>query len=879
MNRTFLALLALPFGVTACALNLAEQPAYYEDWAPPSLSGISRAEESGNVGGGVVTLAGSGFGDDANQVIVLFGDANAEILSIDDSTLQVRVPAGPIRGGAVRVRVATERGYADLTGGYTYAIDDMYADQSAYVQVNNYWESCLGGMSDAGFNGPAGCADIAYVGTAGIDGQAQGLEFRWPRFHTEGVGFLGATDESHGEWAFERPGVSAYASGIEELRRDIGRVWFQNDVWKGNKVSCVNLDSTASYTYGGGVEGFEEPYVQGGDALPASRDQLSCPEGQVAYARDVLEYCPTPGGDAFLYKPDWPIARNFFAGSREGNEAADVVFNAPEVGIRDVTLTVPESIRVRGPQGFVSPFASSTPEDYDNSLWGVSTLETCFDDGDGVEDGDDVALRLEWDVSDVKLRKVVSDSDGKVKAARSYVRVTLTAMSLNWFGTSNYPVKATIVVADDENEDGNGVAHVDIPASVLYQFPSTVNPEAGGGGLGGGLVQAALNPSRSDYGYLLLSVERVTDFALATEQAGRDLVVSYATGDFGFYNWTNPVDAAACENCTDDDNDGWADGLDPDCGSGSEEAGFGTTACNNGTDDDGDGVADAQDPDCEGPDDTDEAAPITGCNNGTDDDVDGWIDALDPDCAVGSDELGLGTTACNNGVDDNRDGRVDVDDEDCASGAGLDEGAMDMSCTDGLDNDGDGWLDESDPDCAGGAGPEAGFGVTACNDGEDNGDGDGVADADDPQCVTAAHDDEAALPVGWTCTDGSDDDGDGWVDSADPDCGTGVDELGLGGTACNDGVDNDGDGVSDALDADCADAVDDDEAAPVVVTACQDGDDNDADGWTDAADPDCAVGDEELGFGTGTCNDGEDNDSDGDKDAADSQCVDALATE
>ncbi len=879
MNRTFLALLALPFGVTACALNQADAPAYYEDWAPPSLSGISRAEEAGNVGGGVVTLSGGGFGDDASQVIVLFGDANAEILSLDDSRIEVRVPPGPIRGGSVRVRVATEGGYADLSGGYAYTIDDMYADQSAYVQVNNYWESCLGGRSEEGFNGPAGCADIAYVGTAGIDGQAQGLDFRWPRFHSEGVGFLGATDESHGDWAFERPGVSAFAAGIDELRRDVGRIWFQNDTWKGNKVSCVNLDSTATYAYGGGVEGFEEPYVQGGDALPSARDQLSCDDGDVAYERDVLEFCPTPGGEAFLYKPDWPVARNFFAGDRDSIEPADVVFNAPEVGIRDVGLTVPESIRVRGTQGFVSPFASSTPDDYDNSLWGISTLATCFDDGDGVEDGDDVAMRLEWNVSDVKLRKVVADSDGKVKSARSYVRVTLTAMSLNWFGTSNYPVKATLVVADDENEDENGVAHVDVPASVLYQFPTTVNPESGSSGLGGGRVQTALDPARSDYGYLVVSIERVTDYALATNESGRDLVVSYATGDFGFYNWTNPVDAAACDNCTDDDADGWADALDPDCANGQEEAGFGTTACNNGVDDDADGLSDAVDPDCEGPSDTDEAAPITGCTNGVDDDADGWSDALDPDCATGDDELGFGASVCNNGVDDNHDGQVDALDEDCVDGASSDEGPLDTSCTDGIDNDADGWSDDADPDCAGGAGPEAGFGTTACNDGEDNGDGDALADADDPQCVLATHDDESALPTGWTCTDGTDDDGDGWIDAADPDCGTGVDELGLGVSACNNGLDDDGDGFVDALDVDCADAVDGDEAAPVVVTACQDGDDNDADGWIDAADPDCASGAEELGFGTSPCNDGDDNDSDGNKDAADADCLDASSVE
>ena len=49
----------------------------------------------------------------------------------------------------------------------------------------------------------------------------------------------------------------------------------------------------------------------------------------------------------------------------------------------------------------------------------------------------------------------------------------------------------------------------------------------------------------------------------------------------------------------DDDGDGWVDGDDPDCATGSEETGYDTDyECNDGVDNDSDGVVDADDPDC-----------------------------------------------------------------------------------------------------------------------------------------------------------------------------------------------------------------------------------------------------------------------------------------
>lgn len=83
-----------------------------------------------------------------------------------------------------------------------------------------------------------------------------------------------------------------------------------------------------------------------------------------------------------------------------------------------------------------------------------------------------------------------------------------------------------------------------------------------------------------------------------------------------------------CEDFRDNDEDGWIDGLDPDCLDGASEIGFGATSCNDGSDDDGDGLTDGADPDCITPE-NDEVIGIGSCN-----DECNWLDARsDPDAA------------------------------------------------------------------------------------------------------------------------------------------------------------------------------------------------------------------------------------------------------
>ena len=88
---------------------------YYDSEGAVSIYGVSVESESGNIGGAEIEVSGSGFGTDANGVTVMFGNQNADVLSATDSVLTVRVPHGPIGGGAVDVRVGNAEGQDSLT--------------------------------------------------------------------------------------------------------------------------------------------------------------------------------------------------------------------------------------------------------------------------------------------------------------------------------------------------------------------------------------------------------------------------------------------------------------------------------------------------------------------------------------------------------------------------------------------------------------------------------------------------------------------------------------------------------------------------------------------------------------------------------------------
>lgn len=719
----------LLLALSGCALTVSEVPYYGDRWDPPEVTGLSATSEVGNVGGKAIEISGSGFGDDAAAISVIFGDHNAEILSVSDGKIEAVVPPGPITGGPVDVRVLTATGYAVAPEPYVYDVGSMFDDQTFYVQVNNFWESCYGGLSsrlDDEYRSLTDlqCDTIAYLGYSGITGVASGYGFAYPRAHSEYIGFFGGTDLGGPEWVVERPGQVSFTFGVEDLWEDVGSVYLHNPWWSeelaGETGYCADVDSLAGFRYGGSPE--HDPYTvytasyaagdfasqEDADACRTRQEDggvsvdCTCGDGSRLYWLDTMEFCTAPDADGVangIYDADWAPNQNFFAANRRNPRPVDILLEAPGVGLTDgleVPLALPESLVVYNEEGF-----TPITEDYENAgdLWTLLPMEWCYDDDGNGERANDTALRFTWAPSNVDL---TPPGTGGVVEANTYVRVTLTSLVLNWFGTTAYPTRATIVVPDDHQySNRTELSSLDIPAEVLWQLPTVQAPEASG------RSTSDLLPSTvSDYGYLIITFERITDYRIETPD-GRDLVFSYTTGDFGFFDWTSPADADGCHNCLDDDGDGWTDDADPDCIGGTEESGYGDTACNDGRDNDGDRVEDVDDPECEDANDDEESN-------------------------------------CDDRVDNDRDGLRDEDDPECQAGGY--ERENDDPCENGDDDDGDGWTDDADPDCAA-SGDELGLGTTACNDGADN-DGDGSTDASDPDCATAAGTSEGVVSGG-----------------------------------------------------------------------------------------------------------------------------------
>lgn len=653
-------LLLLPLGLSACSLSGGSLDDYYANRKDPTVTTLSVASEKGNLGGGETVISGSGFGSSLTDVIVLFGDENAELLSVTDSEITLLVPRGPITGGAVDVTVATATGNTKSVGAYTYEIGGgLYDDEYGYVQVSNYWESCYGGLSsrldtEYAEYGGLGCDTFAWIGSSGIEGAASRFDFAYPRIHTNDIGMflVGASMEGGDTWTVQRPAPFPDTSIVlDDIREDIGGITLRNDTWEGREW-CADLDDQAVYYYGGGMNGDSPVSISVSD-IPTGTERGNCGDAADAvYQMDELKFCDSVDIDGVrdhVYRPDWPVVANFFAPDRDGGVGdTKVSIDVPEVGIQGVEVKLPGSIIVSAAQGFESPLPDVAEA---GDLWSVGSLGGCFDDDGNGERLDDVAVEFTWEPAD---RNAVSEGAG-ILGSRTYVRVTITQSGYNWFGLNGFPMRATITV-DDKHEVEGGISHLEIPASILYQFPTSGQPAS---------FQNSLANPTNPYGFLVVSVERVTDYVLQTEE-GEPIVFSYATGDFGLIDWTNPTDATGCENCLDDDGDGWSDELDPECEGGSTESGVAAdTACNNGLDDDGDGDIDAEDANCANGADDDEAT----CNDAEDNDEDGWLDLADPDCASGNDEVGVGSTGCNNGLDDDADGDIDAEDADCTDAA------------------------------------------------------------------------------------------------------------------------------------------------------------------------------------------------------------------
>jgi IPT/TIG domain len=878
MNRSFLVTLLL----LACTTGDGLEP-YYAG-SPPSVSGASATSEAGNVGGGTLTINGSGFGDDPSQITVIFGSNNARVLSASDSAVEVEIPHGPLSGGPVTVRVGTPNGQVEAQGLYTYDMTNsadthtFAENEHGYISIGNDWFSCYGGVgSDV-----QGCETFALTGKTGISGTAEVVEYPFPRlsgaFTGSGAGFADSATMSWGTWAVQKGPYEINSFDLQDAyadhRVEIGDFSLKNPILSEEDPFCSNLPAQTSYYYGGGdprEDGlYYQPYsLYTEDDLRVGSD-CDAP-GAKAYRLDTLNFCEVHDYDVprpRQYEADWPIGKNFFMGTGSQGGAnedapAQVLLNVPKAGLEGLPLVLPANPRFSATEGF-----AYSGED-EGELWAIggSIGDDCADTN---EDGrialDDVAAAFEWRPSTAALAD--SSVDPRILNARVFVRATISWFSLGWFGGEGVAVKAVITVPDDHNYvDERGTSRLEIPQSVLMQFPTakySVGPQQSQFGSAGFTWG---DPSRSDYAFMVVIMERVTEYEIATEfselTGDQSVVLSYSTGDLGYLEYENPLDQDSCGNCQDDDGDGWIDDLDPDCEDGEENgATNGDTTCNDGEDNDEDGLVDSEDPDCvDGSDgetncsdgeDNDEDGftdeedgecsltgveagdddPTWGCANGLDDDLDGWADLEDPDCtSSASDELGYGSTPCNDGLDNDGHGDVDRDDLYCLRrGALSDSEQPDFAadCLDGEDNDGDGYTDANDPDCE--ISPYAvetepsrdDEGIAACYDGEDN-DLDGTTDAADPDCVNEAGEadgfvgSEGEIVVLGGCENLSDDDGDGWTDLLDPDCQDGgTEELNLTSIhTCNDGLDNDGDLLIDAADTDsCTSGEQDTEVAP-----------------------------------------------------------------
>ncbi len=743
----FLLLLLLGCG----PVNLGDNPAYYDEGGtPPTLSGVTPDDETGNVGGQTLTIQGSNFGDDPSQVMVVFNGRNAEILSVSDTEIVVVAPHGPIEGGPVDVTVGTLDGQATLEDGYTYTVDDVTSGQTAYVMIS----------------------ELSFSGDYLLDGGAELYEIAYPRVHTPLVGYWGAADTA-GEWKFEIPDTALYAEWVDDLRVDIGdrlvlEIPSADRLNKADRNICYRPDY--DFTYLGGTEGgvsFDRLTVNG-----RLSDGLDCDgPGELQYDRSKLEFCKAPSTTVRdpRYVLDWPVtdSEGFsidpIAAVTQDKEiledaATEVVLDLDPSDDQDgVTLFLPERFSARGTKGFTV----SEDDAEQQALWGGYGVNTCFDDNkDGRATLDETALRWEWlpteeDEEALLAAAQAANPNGVVEDVRVYVSASVIYGAFSWLGLEGYSARASIEVPDSAGA-------LEMPAWVLYEFP-TIDASFGGTRLSS---SAGVN-----YAYLLLSLARVVEYRVNTEQG--EVVFAFVNAELGASGWDHPLDQDGCGDCQDNDGDGWADDEDPDCNrDGTEELGFGDSTCNDGLDNDEDGEIDGADSTCE--------------------------DAND------------GEDNCSDGRDNDRDGFTDEEDCECIAGLSEDGGTVDISCCDEVDDDADGWIDRADPDCEDGQ-EELGFGEDVCNNGLDD-DGNGDIDALDPFCLEAGADSSKEAPNPREgCDDGEDNDLDGYTDQNDPGCeypsydAEDTEPTSSGGLVltCYDGLDNDEDTLIDALDPDC----------------------------------------------------------------------------
>ncbi len=869
--RSSIALLFLTFA----ACSSGERVAYYANANSVTVDGVSGDPfEVGNLGGLELTITGSGFGDDAEKVSVQFGSLNAEILSVTSSEITVISPKGPLSGGLVDIRVATAQGQGELLDAYEYLVNGATDNQAGYILLNDFWRDSFDNSEEA-----------LWVSGFGFFSSLEWYNFAFPRAHMGSIGWLGGTDSTGPEWVVQTPAYRPFVQAVDGLRKEMP-----------SDIALTNPNASGSTCIS-----WQPERMEGTIVIPAQWAEGDCNAASSReYFHGELNYCEVQEFETNTsrYAAEWPIQTPFMVpvgeadGDAEARKAScangfddnddgltdgqdplchtTVQLSAKDTGLNDDTLflTFPESVNFSVDAAFTAIYQGAPVTNSAVDFLGCAT------------DVEDAVMVIEWEPSGV----VYSEHE-LIQDVQTNVRMTIAQFQAGWYGVSGFPIQATIVVPDVYNVNPEtGRSQLVVTTELMDQFPalSNYNLSACTTDLLTNKETCEFRTADGNYGMLTYALNRVTEYRLRNENInhpfleGGDLVVAYASGTFGLSitDHEPAIDRGTCDNCGDDDGDGWTDALDADCliaeeenREGVEDGSLDGYGCSDGIDNDGNGLIDAEDTEnCENGLDGE-----TNCGNGLDDDGDGWVDELDGEC---------------------------VDQE----SAELGEDDPAWLCSDGLDNDGDGWIDAEEPGCVDGSGTsEGGFLGTACNDGIDN-DGHMDVDSEDYFCVlngpTADREDPEAVEE--VCRDGQDNESDvqrdNFWDAFDPGCekspyfsegSKGWKSTDPITTECYDTIDNDGDGLKDAEDPSCwnpdfghePDGFLNDEAA-VWGTECDNGVDDDSDGLVDGHDPDCQPRYEAFQFettiGSTQCNDGVDNDGDELIDSADPDCENAA---
>jgi len=490
---------------------------YYDEDGVVTVSGISVSEEIGNIGGATVEITGSGFGEEATALVVMFGNQNASVLSASDTSLTVEVPHGPVGGGAVDIRVGNAGGQDVLEGGYVYAIpgngiesvygDGSTANQIAYVAVANDMMSCYGGTT-GGLNG---CETFALTGEAGIEGRSEGLEIVYPGadapYSLGKSGFANDYDFSWNQWNVTTNSFDVISfddeNAVEDYRLDIGEFSLKNDSNSGSW--CANLPSLATFVYNGedayvpsetnsvtGALVYPELadagyYFESASVTPPGdlTDNLTagngCQDDSKLYQLDELQFCQTDEYQKGLtrsYAAEWPVAQNFFMGQTANGQLSPEVPVSVQLDIAAANISQ---------EIVLPPFAKfSDTVGEDAEIWAAMGFPSeCPDNDDniGTTSTDNV---FNWTWEPIDWQADCSSSDGSngvcvevpdgIKGVNSYVKVSVSYLSFSWMGGEGVTQYASITVPDNNNFDvETGLSSLGLPTWVMYSFPTAQN--------------------------------------------------------------------------------------------------------------------------------------------------------------------------------------------------------------------------------------------------------------------------------------------------------------------------------------------------------------------------------------------------------------------